>query len=382
MSMKDKTNGDGTVKVGSKNMNNDIYTSQYGNTQQGQGVQNLMDTLGATAATMQSQQGTFEGQTQSRLAGEAGIPELSQGAADLGKIFQLYLADSNLAQKYAAPSQQSTPPTAQGYQALADNPSQATLPDNSQGFTGFTTPSINTRAMMTTPNAVQSALENLMGALSTQRTNVKDYTGMASKNYQGTIEALLGLSDRLYQQEKDKKSEAAAQRGEVVEIEDENGNMQKVLMNPYTGEVIRVIGKSGQNLTSAEKTTKGFAEGALTLLDRFENTSDFDKTNPVSGGITKLTQNIIPGIADPTLMSMQSQIGPIRDQVLNVISGANVSAQEAERILSWIPDISKSKQKNQEDLTTLKNWLKVKAKKQIDNTSGGSTDSNDPLGIR
>ena len=113
-------------------------------------------------------------------------------------------------------------------------------------------------------------------------------------------------------------------------------------------------------LSASERITAERYKTALDLTNEFEGSADnFKKTNAVSGRATKIFQNYIPQLADPDLITLDSRIGPIRESVVNAISGAQVSQQEAERVMSWIPDISKSPQKNREDLISLKGWLKT-----------------------
>lgn len=186
----------------------DTYTSQYGGTSQGTSLQSLLDAFGgiqgmaqvakvdpayaqAQQLTMQAPQAIFN--TQKQLIGQSGIPQLQAGQQDLGKLFQMYLADQQASAKYAAPSAPSAVPTMQDYINLAQNPSQATLPDLTKGFT---VPSVIGQAQQAVPDAAQSLINTLTQGISGQEGMVKDYTGVASQNYQAAINALLGLSNR------------------------------------------------------------------------------------------------------------------------------------------------------------------------------------------
>ena len=144
-----------------------------------------------------------------------------------------------------------------------------------------------------------------------------------------------------------------------------------------SAEQLAKLGITGTSAdTAAVRTIKTNASSSLKLLDDFEKIADFSKTGFLVGNQTKTFQNTMPALSDPTLVTMNSRIGPIREMVINVISGAQVSAEEAKRVTGWIPDISKSPQKNKEDLITLRNWLKAKSGAEIGSTSNKTQDWN------
>jgi len=116
-----------------------------------------------------------------------------------------------------------------------------------------------------------------------------------------------------------------------------------------------------QKLSSTERGQLNFSNASLSLLDTYKKKAGaFAGTGPLQGAMTKMFQNWAPSLADKRLMAMESQIGPLREQVINLISGANVSAKEADRVNSWIPSISKSAEKNRLDLISLESWLKAR----------------------
>lgn len=145
-------------------------------------------------------------------------------------------------------------------------------------------------------------------------------------------------------------------------------------------------------LTADQKKQAGFSKASLDAVDNYESNADnFKNTNPYSGNYTKLMENLAPDTVDQGLMKLNSRIGPIRENVINVISGAQVSAEESKRVMSWIPDIAKSPQKNREDLISLREWLKgrylaatgdeyVPTKPKAEQKKNGAN-NNDPLGL-
>lgn len=214
------------------------YTPPGGLTPQAQATGSLQNALGAVQQVAQqagsdptsSIQGQFTNaanaalpaQTQAvntSLTQQAGIPNLQNQQNSLGQVFQMYLADQNLAQKYSS-SQLSSPnspvynsglqnaPQAiqglfTGYQNQVANPYLAsptaivnalTQPPG-QGFQGFVAPSQNTSAMSVVPNAATSLISMLGGDISTEQGLVNsknsDYQTEYS-NIMNGIGSLLG----------------------------------------------------------------------------------------------------------------------------------------------------------------------------------------------
>ena len=136
---------------------------------------------------------------------------------------------------------------------------------------------------------------------------------------------------------------------------------------------LSIKAQPGANLSATERVIVGSSNAGLDLLDQFENefvnTGVIKKTSPYGGAMTKLFQNYIPALRDDDLMAMQSRMGPIREQVVNIISGAQVSAQEAQRVMSWIPDISKDPDKNAQDLISLRRWMESKRNALLNQSS-------------
>jgi hypothetical protein len=172
----------------------------------------------ANAQTFASQEPAQVQQAQQQLTQQAGIPQLQNQQADLGKIFQMYLSDQNLSQKYSD-SSLSTPNsplynnpslTAQpiqglfsGYQSQVKNPYLAS-PESiinavtqpaGQGFQGFTTPGGVTASMGAAPGAAQSVISTLQGLIDTQKSLVSQKTG----DYTTAYETQAGLLNTLAQ---------------------------------------------------------------------------------------------------------------------------------------------------------------------------------------
>lgn len=114
--------------------------------------------------------------------------------------------------------------------------------------------------------------------------------------------------------------------------------------------------------SATERTQVNNYQSALDLTNDFDLGKRYDKadTGPLQAKWTETFENIAPGLVDKNLLELNSNIGPIREAVVNAISGAQVSAEEAKRVNGWIPSISKSKEKNKADLNSLKTWLSSK----------------------
>lgn len=130
------------------------------------------------------------------------------------------------------------------------------------------------------------------------------------------------------------------------------------------------------NISGSQKTSTDLVKSSLDLLRDFNDKGYLNAdTGPAQGAITRLTQNlpVASSLTDQKLINFESNIGPIRDTILNAISGANVSPAEAERVKAWIPDISKSPEKNKSDMASLQNWLNTKFRSSTgaDYNSGG-----------
>lgn len=242
------------------NQNQSTYTSPYGTTQQGSNLQGFTDALNsitnstqpipqqavnqATAASLSKQQGyaPFMQQAQTQLTQQAGIPQLQQQYGNLSQIFQMYLADQNLAQKYSS-SQNMNPYANQNlmnaaqtaYQAspyastlgastvanpYLASPSQiiaAMSQPQGQGFQGFTIPSLNTGAMGVVPNAANNILNLLQGAVGGESNLVNSALGEASGNYQSALSALSNLAS-IFEQER--QNQLAEQQSGVLGTQD------------------------------------------------------------------------------------------------------------------------------------------------------------------
>lgn len=217
-------------------MPNTTYTSQFGSTPQGQGVQNIYNALESVTGIPQSDtagQGQLQAQssamamqknapsyiqnTQKNLTQQAGIPGLQQQYGNLGQIFNLYLQDQNLANKFS--SNQNTNPYANQGLMQASQAAQSGMPQvlgastnnpylasasqiigsstqpAGQGFQGFTTPSLNTGAMSAPVNAAVNMQGLLNNAIGTEQNLVNTDTSDVSQNYQAALNSLLGIAN-------------------------------------------------------------------------------------------------------------------------------------------------------------------------------------------
>lgn len=156
-------------------------------------------------------------QATQQLTQQSGIPALQQSQNNLGSIFQMYLADQNLAQKYSAPSltQGNSPVYGSGLQGQAQNlpgltPGNQTLGNNpylaspnaivnaimqpqGQGFQGFTAPAQNTSAMGVVPSSASGLSSELSSLIGSEQGLVNTQVGNYQTQYQGIMDTLNSL---------------------------------------------------------------------------------------------------------------------------------------------------------------------------------------------
>jgi len=227
----------------------DTYTSPWGTTQKGTSLQGFQDSLnqitgvapndklGQAASyyggqAMQREQGLpqYQAQAYNQLTQQSGIPQLTQQYGDLGKAFQMYLADQGFAQKYAAPA--STPLTAS--------------PDTTGGvggFQGFTNPSITTEAMGVPGNTANSFLNQIVSAINMANTGVQNQMTSSIEAYKSGISILKSIVDSINEERKIKASSGGGsgvanerERNLALLMEDiKNANNYKDLLVRYQG---------------------------------------------------------------------------------------------------------------------------------------------------
>lgn len=141
-------------------------------------------------------------------------------------------------------------------------------------------------------------------------------------------------------------------------------------------------------LTGAAKTQATAAKTGLDLLNGITSKYDLSKlkTGPINGLMSDVTKNQAPNWTDKDLLTFESDFGPIRDQLINAISGASVSPAEAERLKQWLPDKYKSSQVNAANLVSLRTYLSTVYKnntgldyKATTNPKGGGDSGRPPL---
>mgnify|MGYP001569842618 CR=1 FL=1 len=131
----------------------------------------------------------------------------------------------------------------------------------------------------------------------------------------------------------------------------------------FTG-ALQASGFTPPPTSATERTSSNRFQSALDLTHEFDLGKRYEKANtgPAQAAWTGIFQNVAPQLVDKSLLELESNVGPIREAVINAISGAQVSEQEAKRVKSWIPSIGKSKEKNKADLNSLNTWLKANYK--------------------
>lgn len=139
-----------------------------------------------------------------------------------------------------------------------------------------------------------------------------------------------------------------------------------------TATFLQDIGKVENNLngtsegvpTAAEKTKSDSFKTSLDLLNQSKLSDQFSKvkTGPLTSIRNYLFQNVSPALADKDAMKLESNVAPIRDTIIQAISGAQVPAAEAARLEAWLPSVSKSPEKNKLDLNSLTTWLSANYK--------------------
>ncbi|MCK9370932.1 hypothetical protein M0R04_13560 [Candidatus Dojkabacteria bacterium] len=239
----------------------EIYTNLGGNSPQAQATAQLQQALsqitsmpsadlanvGYSAALNQP---AIEQQAQQDLTQQSGIPQLQSGQQDLGKIFELYLADGGLSQKYMNTNNNNpyaSPVLAEGMTGngqiggeatSAPNPYLNATPEQILASTqpsegSFTNPSQNSRAMMAVPSSTIDLLNLLQTAVGGQQDLVKSKMGDVSKNYQAKMGVLQSMIDAATK--KEEKAAAGKKR--------ETGlNKDGDLIDMQTGEIIKDYG--------------------------------------------------------------------------------------------------------------------------------------------
>lgn len=206
-----------------------------------------------------------------------------------------------------------------------------------------------------------SSLNALLGLTQTGLENVIGATGRA---YEGQVAGLKNEADLKRLAYTDLLTELSKKADEAYRANDL---------------ALKASNAGTSKLTASERTKAAFAKEVLKQVDTL-NTKypGFEGTGPWSGTVADLLKDIAPGMANRNLTQLQSDIGPLRESIVNLISGANVSAEEAKRVMSWIPDSKKASQTNKENLSSLLNWARTKYE-SITNESydGGSTGSGE-----
>lgn len=261
-------------------------TPASGYTPQGQSVQSLQQVLSQisgmaqqsqqdpstavqnqfTTAANAAQPGQIQQATQ-QLTQQSGIPALQGQQQNLGQIFGLYLADQNLASKYANPSlatanspiygNNSLTPQ-QGANSMGINDPYLSSPaalvnaimgnqTQGQGFQGFTTPGQNTAAISAVPSSAASLIGTLQGAINSQQglvnTGVSNYTNQY-QTIMDTLGSILGNQAAT--------SFSQAQPGSAVSVQSSLNNVKKDVNSGMTFTDLLQKYETDPNMTAAK----------------------------------------------------------------------------------------------------------------------------------
>lgn len=221
-------------QIGHQNNMAELYTPQS-NTQPGAAQQDWFSflksiqtmpsgnsqALGDSAANAQSQalamqsgEQDFVGNAVSTLTQQSSIPDLQNQQANLASLFPLYLADTQLAQKYAGTGN-SNPyanPTlmAQG----GGNPYLGSTDALAASGEGVVPPSFVTKAIGEPADAASGLLNTLSGAISGQQDIVNALGETTARNYQSkmkTLEMLASILGNAYNSAKEKEDKSKSE---------------------------------------------------------------------------------------------------------------------------------------------------------------------------
>lgn len=353
----------------------DLYTPQS-NTQQG----NQFESLNKLLASIQSMPGSspqvspqqvagaqsnamnFQSQIpgqlqqqQQSLTQQSGIPQLQSQYGNLSNIFQLYLHDQNLSQKYASPQlstgnspvyqQPNTPNPVTGEVSSVPNPYlnspadlvKAVTQPSGQGFQGFTSPSMNTGAISQVPGATSNIMNLLQGAIGSEQGIVQNKMGDVSQNYQ-TASSLLSNIANIFSQERQNQL-TLSQPGGAVSVQNsisslvsdiKKGATLKDIMAKYTQDPNLTADKILQlyNSNSPHGSAKETPEE---LASTYGVTGGFGKQPP---SVQKIMQNgQVIGTFNPKTGETKyiSQLSPQQiDSFKNVQDTSNKILQEFE----------------------------------------------------
>lgn len=266
----------------------DIYTPSGGSTPAAQATAQLRQALNQLtsmpsadlanqAYSVMLNQPQVEQQAEQDLTQQSGIPQLQTGQQDLGKIFQMYLADQGLAQRYTNTNDTNpytSPILAAGMDngqiggnvTSAPNPYLNATPEqilaSTQPSAGSFTPDINTKAMMAVPNATTDLLDMLQTAVTGQQGLVKGKMADVSKNYQAQMGVLQSMIDAAT-----KKEENAAKT--ATQVVDVNG--KKILINSLTGEIIKEFGSDADVSEYQKERAKRTIQSVDELMGQVNN---------------------------------------------------------------------------------------------------------------
>jgi hypothetical protein len=295
-----------------------MYTSQYGNTPQGQGVQNMANTLASITGSPAA--GAY-------LAASQAGPDYSntfvpQGMSEEEKLRTMFANDQVLAQKYTNPGLYGGTPTPNPAGEFA-SPLQATV-DSITNPQGITNSGALIGAVGGDVTGQKETLANIMDAMNFNQTRSLD-----------AYKSMLSALGTIYGEEQ------ANKRAE----EDRKVEREKIAASDET------------KLTSAEKAVVNATKTALDSIKQIRDLGEL-KTGIIQGSITKLTKKKAGTAAyNKELSDLDSKLGPLKLAVMNALIGTQMSKPEIEMVQKWIPDITQDPALFKQNLDNLESFL-------------------------
>lgn len=347
--------------------------SQMSPQQLGQGqVQAQSGALG-----LQSGYGPAMQQAYNQYANQSGLNSLQGQQADLGKIFQMYLADGHMAGQYS--NGQNTNPYANAgliaagqsgngqiggqatsapnpYLASTDQLAQSTVPTGS----GFTSPNQTTYAASQPLSAGSNFMNLLNQAIGTEKGVVSNRVGDVSTNYQSAINALLGVAnafgtERQYQGNLSESAKNRALEQEKLRLAefqagfDPNGNYSGTTKTPqdyadgFMGGTIKwadipsqfkqavttAVKQRGASVDVIQQGYKGIDDGIASadrILAKWNNLNEAQKLLP--GAVTSAIPQLSPDRAGINAIFF----GQLEPALRKSIVSGRVTQQE----INWI----------------------------------------------
>ena len=316
-------------------------TSAFGNTPVGQQQQNFMDVLKSitgsvtpmspqiaqqgqqsalsTQLALNQDQPAFEEQARQSLTQQSGIPQLQGQQADLSKLFELYLADSDLAGKYSAtPTNPYSGGATNPYTGTPDEIVNAVTPtDTGAPGGGFTDPSMVTQAMGAPVSATKNIMDLVQKAIGVQEGKVKSKMGDVSANYQKSLSTLGVLANVFGDAYKEARDREKSDRDTKLETEVVEVGGRKVLVNTQTGATIRDLG-----------SVSGIEDGAYGKEKANRTVQSVDELMKKVNGETVGWGSLLSGLPGTKSLNFKSELDTLK---ANIAFGELTAMREASK---------------------------------------------------